>query len=149
MELLTFGKKEEGIEYIHRPAVYCVMFNEQKDQIAIIQSGNGKYFLPGGGIEHDETHEACLKREALEEMGMAVELGDFIGCAQRYFFSTSEYIHYLNIGNFYLCETGKKVSEPTEEEDFLIWVEPARALENLFHEHQAWAVKEALNRIYS
>ena len=43
------------------------MFNDQKDKIAIIETGDGKYFLPGGGIENTETHEECMKREALEE----------------------------------------------------------------------------------
>ena len=62
------------------------MFNNQKDRIAIIETGDGKYFLPGGGIENTETHEECIKREALEEMGMEIEVGHFIGCAQRYFF---------------------------------------------------------------
>ena len=147
MGLITFGQKEDAIEYIKRPAVYALMFNGQKDKIAIIQTGDGKYFLPGGGIENNETHEECMKREALEEMGMEIELGHFIGCAQRYFFSTNEYKYYLSEGHFYLCEIGKKVSEPTEEDNFLIWVEPIQAAENLFHEHQRWAVNEALKWI--
>lgn len=42
---------------------------------------------------------------------------------------------------------GKQVSEPTEEDHLLIWVEPIRAVENLFHEHQIWAVHEALKLI--
>ncbi|MBU5213903.1 NUDIX hydrolase [Heyndrickxia oleronia] len=141
MAVITFGQKEDAKQYIKRPAVYCLMFNKQKDRIAIIKTGDGKYFLPGGGIENNETHEGCIKREALEEMGMEIELGHFIGCAQRYFFSTNEYKCYLSEGYFYLCEMGKQVSEPT------VWVEPIRAVENLFHEHQIWAVHEALKLI--
>lgn len=88
MDIITFGKKERGKEYILRPAVYCVMFNGQKDKVAIIKTSDGKYFLPGGGIEGNETHEECLKREALEEMGTDIEMGHFIGRATRYFYST-------------------------------------------------------------
>ena len=104
MTVITFGQKDETKDYILRPAVYCLMFNHLKDKIAIIETGDGKYFLPGGGIEDNETHEECMKREALEEMGMEIELGQFIGCAQRYFFSTNEYQYYLSEGYFYLCE---------------------------------------------
>ncbi|KAF0825758.1 NUDIX domain-containing protein [Cytobacillus firmus] len=147
MDIITFGEKQEGNEYIWRPAVYCLMFNNQKDRIAIIQTSDGKYFLPGGGIENNETHEDCLKRESLEEMGMDIKIGEFIGCARRYFYSTNEYKHYLSEGYFYLCEEGRQISKPIEEDHFLKWIEPIQAIENLFHEHQSWAVTEVLKQI--
>ena len=34
--------------------------------------------FPGGKCEPGETHEACLKRELLEELGVASEIGDEI-----------------------------------------------------------------------
>ncbi|MBM7647070.1 8-oxo-dGTP diphosphatase [Scopulibacillus daqui] len=111
MDMITFGSKEEGREYIWRPAVYCLMFNNQKDKIAIIETSNGRYFLPGGGIENNETHEECLKREAIEEMGTDIDIGPFIGCARQYFSSTNEYKHYLNEGYFYLCGAGRQISD--------------------------------------
>lgn len=146
MEIITFGEKIEGKEYKWRPAVYCLMFNSQKDKIAIIQTKDGKYFLPGGGIENDETHEECLKREALEEMGMEIEINQFVGCARRYFYSTNEYKYYLSEGYFYLCDKGKQLGEPIEEDHFLKWIEPSQAIESLFHEHQSWAVNQILKR---
>jgi 8-oxo-dGTP diphosphatase len=144
MDIITFGEKEEGKDYIRRPAVYGLMFNSNKDKIAIIQTSDGKYFLPGGGIENNETHEECLKREALEEMGMEFEMGLFIGCARRYFYSTNEYKYYLSEGYFYLCDKGKQLGKPTEEDHFLHWMEPVQAIKSLFHEHQSWAVNEAI-----
>lgn len=144
MGLVTFGQKDEKKEYIIRPAVYGVMFHNQQNKIALIQTGDGQYFLPGGGIENSETHEECMKREALEELGLDIELGHFIGCAQRYFYSTHELKYYLSEGHFYLCEMGKQVDDPTEDDHFLVWMEPIRAIEKLLHEHQIWAVKEAL-----
>lgn len=144
MDIKTFGKKEEGIDYIWRPAVYFIMFNHQQDKIALIQTSDGKYFLPGGGLENNETHEQCLKREALEEMGMAITVGHYIGRARRYFYSTNEFKYYLGDGYFYLCTKGKQVAAPLEEGHFLKWVEPNVAQEKLFHEHQSWAINEAL-----
>ncbi|MFJ5788530.1 NUDIX hydrolase [Lysinibacillus sp. NPDC093197] len=144
MDIKTFGENEEEIEYILRPAVYCVIFNIQKDKIAIIQTSNGKFFLPGWGLENNETHEQCLKREALEEMGMDVTVGPFIGRARRYFYSTIELKYYLNDGFFYLCNTGRQIASPIEEDHFLKWMEPNQAKEILFHEHQSWAINEAI-----
>ncbi|GAB0168040.1 NUDIX domain-containing protein [Lysinibacillus sp. CTST325] len=144
MGIITFGEKKEGENYIWRPAVYCLMFNSQKEKIAIIQTKDGNFFLPGGGIEKNESHEECLKREALEEMGMDIELGHFIGCAQRYFYSTNEYKYYLSEGYFYLCDKGRQISKPTEVDHFLLWMEPMQAIDCLFHEHQSWTVNKAL-----
>ncbi len=146
MELITFGKKETGKEYIKRPAAYCLIFNDEKDKIAIIQTSDGNYFLPGGGIEKNETHQECLVREAMEELGMVIEIGSFIGNAQRYFYSTNEYKYYLSEGYFYLCKMVKQIGEPTEEGHFLKWIEPNQAIESLFHEHQSWAIQEAIRK---
>ncbi|MDP4147637.1 MAG: NUDIX domain-containing protein, partial [Bacillota bacterium] len=126
---------------------YSLIFNSQKDKIAIIQTSDGKYFLPGGGIENNENHQECLKREALEEMGMSIKVGPFVGYARRYFYSTNEYKYYLSKGYFYLCDMGRKISNPIEEDHLLKWIEPLEAIENLFHEHQSWAVNEALTQL--
>ncbi|RFU69328.1 NUDIX domain-containing protein [Bacillus sp. V59.32b] len=145
--MITFGEKEEGKEYIWRPAAYCLMFNVQKNNMAIIQRSDGKYFLPGGGIENTETHKECLKREALEEMGMDIKVGPFVGCARRYFYSTNEFNYYLSEGHFYICYMGQQINNPIEEDHILEWIEPFQAIKKLFHEHQRWAVSEALKQI--
>ncbi|MEW9052464.1 MAG: NUDIX domain-containing protein [Neobacillus sp.] len=144
MDIITFGNKEDGKEYILRPAVYCVMFNSQNNKVAIIKTGDGDYFLPGGGIEGNETHEECIKREALEEMGMDIEIGNFIGCAKGYFYSPHDLKYYLSEGYYYKCDIGKEISKPIEEDHLLLWLEPSQAIITLLHEHQSWAVIEAL-----
>ncbi|GAA0339475.1 NUDIX hydrolase [Bacillus carboniphilus] len=146
MGMIIFGEKEEGKEYIRRPAAYGVMFNSQKDKVAIIQTSDGKYFLPGGGIEKNETHQECLKREAIEETGMDIEIGQFIGSAQNYFYSINDNKHYLSEGFFYLCNMGKQISVPTEVDHYLKWIKPNQAIEILLHDHQSWAVNEALKK---
>lgn len=145
--MVVFGVKEEDIEYTLRPGVYAIIFNEQNDKIAVIRTNDGKYFLPGGGIENSETHEECLKREAIEEMGACVEVSRFIGRAQRYFYSTNECKYYLSDGYFYLCVCVSQIFEPLEIDHFLEWIELSKALKVLFHEHQSWAIGEALKQI--
>jgi 8-oxo-dGTP diphosphatase len=146
LEAIIFGVKEEGKEYIRRPGVYAIIFNEQRNKIAVIKTDDGKYFLPGGGIENNETHVECLKREAMEEMGMAIEVGLMIGCAQRYFYSTNEYKYSLSEGYFYFCEMVEHIHGPQEPDHFLEWIEPMKAVDVLFHEHQSWVVEEALRQ---
>ena len=55
------------------------VFHNQKDRICkSLKQVMVSIFLPGGGIENTETHEECIKKEALEEMGMEIEVGHFL-----------------------------------------------------------------------
>ncbi|TFD93576.1 NUDIX domain-containing protein [Jeotgalibacillus sp. R-1-5s-1] len=50
-----------------------------QNRIALIKrvrSGQTYYVFPGGGIEPHETPEEAAKREAFEELGIRVELGE-------------------------------------------------------------------------
>lgn len=40
-----------------------------KDKVLSVQNSRGHYFLPGGGIENEESYQECLEREMLEETG--------------------------------------------------------------------------------
>lgn len=147
MNVITFGQKDKNQRYITRLAVYAVMTDLQTDKIAIIQKSDGKFFLPGGGIEAHETHDDCLKREVLEETGMEVAISDFIGQASQYFYSQNESMYYLNEGYFYHCHAGQNIHNPIEDDHQLIWIDPVSAIEGLFHAHQRWAVQKTLKSI--
>ena len=62
----TFGEFDPTVEYYHRVGAYLVIVRD--GMVAAIEHRLG-YLLPGGGIEGDETHEECLLRECLEEIG--------------------------------------------------------------------------------
>ena len=51
------------------------------------------YVIPGGGIEADESHQECLEREMLEEMGVLVSPIRLV-----YEYQREDVIHY-----YYLC----------------------------------------------
>lgn len=63
----SFGYKKQNEQYVLRPSCYAVIFNKDTTKIAMIQKGT-RYFLPGGGIENNETKEASLHRELAEEL---------------------------------------------------------------------------------
>ncbi|QTM98973.1 NUDIX domain-containing protein [Sediminibacillus dalangtanensis] len=141
-----FGRKERDKQYHFRPGVYGLLINEE-NSLAVIETEDGKFFLPGGGIEAGETHQECLKREAIEEMGMEIEVGPFIGSARQYFYSTNQYKYMLSEGHFYLCYQARLLGEPSEPGHYLRWFSLAKATEHLFHEYQVWAVGKVKNRL--
>lgn len=145
--MITFGEKELGVGYTCRPGVYGIIFNEHEDLIALIETGNGRYFLPGGGLEGSESHEECLVREGIEEMGKILEIGEWIGKAQRYFYSEKDRQYYLVEGHFYFARIAGEAGEPIEDDHQLKWLETGIAVKKLFHEHQSWAVQKAMAMI--
>jgi 8-oxo-dGTP diphosphatase len=42
------------------------------DKIVLVKDGNGDWQIPGGGWEHDESFENCMKREVLEELSVNI-----------------------------------------------------------------------------
>jgi 8-oxo-dGTP diphosphatase len=138
--MIIFGRKIDNVDYVFRPGAYALIFDKEKNKIAVIQTGDEHYFLPGGGLDSEETHEECLLREGIEEMGMSIKPIKYIGSAQRYFYSMNDKTYYLGEGHFYLCEILAHVGDPSEENHILKWVELKSAADLLWHDHQRWAV---------
>lgn len=55
----------------YRVSVKALVF-DQEDRLLVMQNRDGTWELPGGGWEHTETLEQCLRREILEELGVGV-----------------------------------------------------------------------------
>jgi 8-oxo-dGTP diphosphatase len=138
-----FGEKIKGYEYRPRQAVYGIIFDNTKEELVTVQTPDGYYWLPGGGIEGKENHHTCLRRELLEETGYEIEITGFVGRAKQYFITSNE-DYVANEGNFYLAHLLTKVSEPIEDDHIIRWVPVEHVEEILYHQHQAWAVKKAL-----
>ncbi|MDH4091965.1 MAG: (deoxy)nucleoside triphosphate pyrophosphohydrolase [Cyclobacteriaceae bacterium] len=59
-----------------------VLYNNDKILLAKRnqnKSLGGKWEFPGGKVEKGETHKRALKRELIEEFGVAFEIGEYIG----------------------------------------------------------------------
>lgn len=140
----SFGYKKSNKQYVLRPSCYAIIFDDSCLKVAVIQKGT-KYFLPGGGMENAEKRELCLHRELLEELGWKIEIQQYIGNAERYFYAEKEGIYYLNDGYFYICNKVNEQTNRIEEDHILEWLSPSQAQKLLIHEHQQWAVKQILS----
>ena len=60
--------------------VYGILINEQQQVLVSDEFIRGNYYtkFPGGGLEFGEGTRDCLRREFLEEMNLAVEIGNHI-----------------------------------------------------------------------
>ena len=60
--------------------VYGILINEAKDVLVSDEYIRGKYYtkFPGGGLEFGEGTRECLVREFMEEMNLAVEVGEHL-----------------------------------------------------------------------
>lgn len=71
--------------------------------------GKGLLAFPGGFADPDETAEAGLRREVLEEVGLEVEITDYLGSHQNPY--SYRGITYPVLDLFYVC----RVQSPTAE----------------------------------
>jgi 8-oxo-dGTP pyrophosphatase MutT (NUDIX family) len=55
----------------YRTSVKALILDDRK-RFLLTRESDGRWELPGGGIDHGETPEMCLKREINEEMGIEV-----------------------------------------------------------------------------
>ncbi|MBT2732234.1 NUDIX domain-containing protein [Carnobacterium sp. ISL-102] len=142
MVMKTFGLKRDDQVYRIRVGVHLVISDSERNKILLVSPPNGSYLLPGGEIEENETHEETAKRESMEELGFEIEVGQFIGEAEEYYYSKHRKQHYHNPAYFYICKSWESVCEPLEDFNQLEWVSISEALTKLKRGSHKWAVKQ-------
>lgn len=69
----------------HRPSAYGIV--QYEDRILMLTTWqNGRFCLPGGGIEPWETNAQALQRELTEEAGIQVEVGALVHFQEDFFY---------------------------------------------------------------
>jgi 8-oxo-dGTP diphosphatase len=133
-----------NIHYNQRIGAYAIINND--GLIATVKNKTG-YFLPGGGIENNESMEKCLQRECLEEIGAEIAVLNKFAHGNCYFYSNVLKIHRENDGYFFVCKI-RKIHDATFETDHkLIWMNIDEAIQCLFMDNQKEALKIFNNEI--
>ena len=141
MEHRAFGAPQPGVEYRDRQAAYGIAFDGAGNAAVVYCEGYG-CFLLGGGIEHGESEAECIRREALEETGYAVTVGEKVCVGEEYTVGKrGEPFH--PIGHVYLVELGEQTAGPAETDHILTWMPIEEFQKTTFMRYQSWAVELA------
>ena len=111
MKKIPIGKKLENLKYDFRETCFGICLKNEK---ILLVKKNEQFSFIGGGMEKNESHEECLKREFIEESGYELlEIKPFvtIDC----FWLAAGKWPLESLANFYIVKVGEKVCEPTEE----------------------------------
>ena len=130
---LQFGRADDGVDYLFRPATFGLVFHDEKIACVRVTRDTPYYDLPGGAVDGDESEEQALVREYIEEAGQ--------------FFRTSDGEPVNNVGGFWIAGMlSLDPSRKVEDDHELVWLHPRTALAELRHDAHAWAVAKWLRR---
>ncbi|MCM3122850.1 NUDIX domain-containing protein [Mesobacillus sp. AQ2] len=105
------------LKTIDRVAIRAIIM--KNNRILLVESNWGDYKFPGGGLEENETHEDCLKREVREETGYVNSLvKDKVGIViERKMDEYEDHTLFQMTSHYYLCElaTDEKVTQQLDD----------------------------------
>jgi ADP-ribose pyrophosphatase YjhB (NUDIX family) len=109
---------QEIVEYDGSPITWRIsayVFVIKDDSVLLIKNKIEKvYDIPGGGIEIGETIKEAVDREAMEEAGARVKMGDLVEVVQDWF-QHANGNYYQTIQLYYTAQVVGELEEPTEE----------------------------------
>ncbi|WP_258548801.1 NUDIX domain-containing protein [Thalassospira profundimaris] len=125
-------------------------YNVQDCSYAVIRNGEGKFavartpkgiVLLGGGVEHGESEQDALYREAYEESGYRINIVSRLGFASQYVNNPAKGRYRLKRGTFFECELREKLGPPVDDDHELIWLSYEDAHASLIRPFHKWAIE--------
>jgi len=87
----------------------------QNGRILLIKNSEEKLFdAPGGGIEFGETIIEAIQREAMEEAGAKIKVGELVDLSEDYFYHRGKQKFYQTILLYYSAELIGQFGKPTD-----------------------------------
>ena len=134
----TFGEKLPDITYTDRVGAYLIVIRDGR--LATTKAPKGHY-LPGGGIKPGESHIDCIIREAREETGYEVRVGEYLCCADKYWKNGDKgYFHPVQY--YYAGDLLEKTGESEENDTHFEWLPLSMLEKSMVVDAQIWAVKK-------
>lgn len=121
-----------------RVSAYGIVFFQGKLLTMFLHKPQ-KLYLPGGGIDQGEPAEEGVKREILEETGIAVHVEKFITFRETFFYSETFDQAYQNYSLFFHCiplidtHEGFSPERPEEHIEYPLWKDIAELSAEDFH----------------
>lgn len=99
--------------------VYGILINDDQQVLVSDEFIRGSYFtkFPGGGLEFGEGTRDCLKREFMEEMNLAVEIGEHIYTTDFFQLSAFNPGHQI-ISIYYFARALEPIKAPLRDKPF-------------------------------
>ena len=115
-----------GHQKLIHSGVRIFIENEFEEILVIHRKDNGKWGLPAGGLEENETIQACAIREAAEETGLYLSNCQLIGISSDPTFETVTYpngdvVQYVTMV-FYANQWQGELKQTTNETKAAIFV---------------------------
>jgi 8-oxo-dGTP diphosphatase len=145
-DIPVFGNQLPGHTYVHRPSAYALIRNAAGEW-AVVRTPNG-CFLPGGGMETDESPQETVEREAREECGFVLETRPPMASALEYVYSVQEKEYFAKESHFLEAVIVGTV-QPEEDDHELLWLSLDHAVASLLHESHRWALERVARQASS
>ena len=130
-----------GVEYRVRPGAYAVILARSK-RVAVVKHF-GLYYLPGGGVEGDETLLECLYREVREETGWSIEAIRELGWADEVISASDRGLYLIKRGLFVEARLAPGSDPDAVGQHHKLWVNLEELRAGAAHESHIWAVETA------
>jgi 8-oxo-dGTP diphosphatase len=108
-----------------RPAARAVMlFDKEIVLLKDLSLLEPNYALPGGGIEFGESAREALRRELIEEIGIDLSIGRFLGCFEQSFeHHRLGLLHDLTLCFLVILSAEEKAQVISQEEGYQVcWI---------------------------
>lgn len=113
----------DGSPVSWRVSAYAVIV-ENRQVLLIRSKADRLYDVVGGSIELGETIEAALAREALEEAGAKLQIGELLGTHQDFFYHRAEGKFYQTLLLYFAASRLGEFAPPTDAKIvFREWVD--------------------------
>ena len=136
-----FGNVPPGDTWRYRPGAYGIAIDGSR--VLVVEAPDGVY-LPGGGIDDDETPEETVRRELREETGHQVVSAAPHAMAEQVLVADERTQWMVKQCHFFVCVVRDGLDDGLEPDHVARWLPIEEALDRLAESASRWALSQAV-----